>query len=323
MSMHNQILFILAIVFSSAPVVAQDVSVQSELDTSSIMIGQQFRMKVKISQPANRVVIWPNWGDTLVSGIEILEQEKTDTLFSEDKKNVSFTSSYILTSFDSGAYSIPSFPFLVTNGNDTQATFSDPLFIKVNKPEVDTTKDIRDIKGPMDIPFKWKEFLPYVLGVAAAVLVIVLVVLGIVYYVRKRRRAAASIPAPVIPVIPPHVIAEKALLELESKQLWQRGKVKEYYTELTDILRIYIRDVFGIDAPEMVSEEIMKRLRFKTIQGSHTEALRTLFALADMVKFAKAFPGQVENEESMALVRRFITDQIPAADAEKGAEDAD
>ncbi|MCG9912026.1 MAG: BatD family protein [Flavobacteriales bacterium] len=302
---------------------AQNIQVSAGLDTNAIMIGQQFRLKLRVQHPANGVVVWPYLKDTLTKGVEIVDIEKTDTTFSTDKSQITYSAGYILTSFDSGVYAIPPIPFSFTRGRDTETVYSNLLNISVFRPEVDTTQEIRDIKGPAEIPFDWKEALPYVIGGFAVILFVVLMVWFIRRQIAKRKAARAQEPQEPIIVIPPHEMAQKALQELREKQLWQRGKTKEYYTELTDILRIYIRDRFDVDAPEMVSEEIIRRLKFKPIAATQREVLASLLQLADMVKFAKLNPGTFENEECLNTALLFVENTRPVdseSEKEKGGE---
>lgn len=301
---------------------AQNIQVSAGLDTNAIMIGQQFRLKLRVQHPADGVVLWPHLKDTITKGVEIVDIEKTDTTFSADKSQVTYSAGYILTSFDSGVYAIPPIPFSFTRGRDTETVYSDLLNISVFRPEVDTTQEIRDIKGPAEIPFDWKEALPYILVGFAAILSVVLSVWFIRRQIAKRKAARAGEPQELI-ITPPHEIAQKALRELKEKQLWQRGKTKEYYTELTDILRIYIRERFEVDAPEMVSEEIILRLKFKPIAAAQRDVLASLLQLADMVKFAKLNPGSFENEESLNTALSFVENTRPAdaeGEKEKGGE---
>ena len=285
---------------------AQGVKVSGSMDKNTIQIGQQFHLTLKVEQPANRVTLWPMWTDTITKGVEIVGIVKTDTAFSANKDKVTFTRDYLLTSFDSGGYTIPPIALMATTGRDTETAYTEPLFLAVGKPAVDTTKGIKDIKGPVEIPFDWREYLPYVLGAIGAVILLVAIIFMIVYIVRKRRAKRALVPEPTEPPIPPHIVALQALGELEQKQLWQQGKLKLYYTELTDILRDYIRDVYKINAPELLTEEIVQYLRFKNLTGEQKQAVRAILELADMVKFAKVAPTEIENRESLNVVTAFV-----------------
>lgn len=296
---------------------AQRVKVSAGLDTNAILIGQQLHMTLRVEQPANLQVLWPNWNDTIIKGVEIVEIVKTDTVFSANKDKVTFTRDYLLTSFDSGGYTIPPIAFRGTAGRDTETVFTEPLFLMVDKPAVDTSKGIRDIKGPVEIPFDWREYLPYILAAMGAVVVLVVVIYLIVYYIRKRRARRAALPVPEAPPVPPHLVALQALEELGKKQLWQQGKAKQYYTELTDILRDYLRDVYKINAPEMLTEEIVQHMKFKHVTDAQRTVIRSVLTLADMVKFAKVKATDTENLQAFDAVTGFVQETAGRDGSEK------
>lgn len=296
---------------------AQRIKAGAALDTNAIMIGEQFHMKLTVEQPANLQVLWPDWNDTIVTGIEIVETAKTDTVFSADKNKITFTRDYLLTSFDSGAYLIPPIAFKNTAGRDTEIVFTGPLFIQVDKPAVDTTKGIRDIKGPVEIPFDWREYLPFVLAGMGAVILLTVIIYLIVYYIRKRRARRAAIPVPEAPPIPPHLLALEALEQLRGKQLWQQGKTKQYQTELTDILRDYLHDVYKINAPEMLTDEIVQHMRFKHVTDAQRTVIRSVLELADMVKFAKVRATDTENEQAFNAIVGFVQETAGRDGSEK------
>lgn len=301
---------------------AQKASVKASLDTNSIMIGQQFRLNLKVDQVANLSILWPAIGDSIGKGVEVVESVKTDTAFSENKERVTFNKEYILTSFDSGAYTIPALAFVATTGNVAETLWTNPLFVKVERPAVDTTKDIRDIKGPLEIPFDWREFIPHILIGFAALLLILLTIFIVRRAILRRRVAEANKPVYVAPPIPADEKALTALAQLQEKQLWQRGKNKEYHTELTDIIRWYIKESYDVDAPEMLSDEILQRLRFKEINGEHKQLLKVILELADMVKFAKVQPSEIENTESFEAATRFVKETTEALNLAKKAQEA-
>ena len=295
---------------------AQRIKAGAELDTNAILIGQQFHLILKVEQPANLQVLWPNWHHTVVTGVEIVDV-KTDTVFSENKDKISFTRDYLLTSFDSGGYHIPPIAFKGTAGRDTETVFTEPLFISVDKPAVDTTKGIRDIKGPVEIPFDWREYLPYILAGMGGVILLVGIIYWIVYYVRKRRARRAALPVPEAPPVPPHLLALEALEQLRGKQLWQQAKIKQYHTELTDILRDYLRDVYKINAPEMLTDEIVQHMRFKHVTDSQRTVIRSVLELADMVKFAKVRATDTENEQAFNAIVGFVQETAGRDGSEK------
>ena len=156
-----------------------------------------------------------------------------------------------------------------------------------------------------DLPFRFVEIRDYVIyGLIALVLlslIIWLVASQLYKYMRKRENAER-----VLPKIPPHIVANKALVELNHRKLWQNGKYKLYYTELTAILRVYISERWGISAMEYTTPEIIEALSEIDMPRDSRFALVALLRTADMVKFAKAEPEAEENEENYTRAYYFV-----------------
>lgn len=316
----RSILF-MALWFCKDSAFAQTPSVRAQVDSTSFLIGRQISFTLSAGTPANRSTVWPIIGDTLTEGVEVVNELKADTVFSADKSTVTVTRNYLITSFDSGYYQIPSFAFGFTDGKDTDRVFTEPLFLRVNRPEVDTTADIRDIKGPAEIPFDWRELLPHILLATGILLLVGLILFFVIR--RLRRKTLEPEPAVQAQEIPIHEQAVARLYALKGRRLWESGMVKEYYTELTDILRFYIKGRYQIDATEMVSEDIILRLKYKGVSEVHYYSLDALLRESDLVKFAKAFPSGVQNEEALHTAIRWITETAdkPLSDKpEEGGE---
>jgi hypothetical protein len=138
-----------------------------------------------------------------------------------------------------------------------------------------------------------------------ALILLGLVVWLLAWYIARYLRNRAVVPPPA-PKIPPHVVANKALVELGHRKLWQKGKFKAYYTALTSILRTYISGRWDIGALEMTTDEIIAALRDVEMPSASRTDLITTLRTADMVKFAKAEPEAEENEESLSRALYFV-----------------
>jgi hypothetical protein len=290
-------------------VLSQDIKVISKLDTNAMLIGDQVRLNIGISVPVKTMVSWPLIGDTILGHIRVLNRSRIDTTFSTDKKSIRLNQSFLLTTFDSGYFAIPPVRFYVSQPPDTTKILqqSEPAFLNVHTVHVDTTLAIKPIKGPIKVPISFREMLPWIV---AGVLVIALVTLFI-YWLRKRRKAEPVFRLKPRIIMQPH---ETALMELEKlriKKLWQGGKIKEYHTELTEIIRKYIEERFGIMALEMTSDEISDALNEQAvISKSDLNNLIQIFSMADLVKFAKAQPLPSEHELSLEQAVIFVKDTV-------------
>jgi hypothetical protein len=138
----------------------------------------------------------------------------------------------------------------------------------------------------------------------------ILLIAGIWYYLHQRKNKKPFIPKKTRPIIPAHIQALNDLDDLKKKKLWQAGRIKDYYTELTDISRLYIEHRFGINAMEMTSFEIMEVLPEEKINPEELEKLSQTLSTADMVKFAKASPLPGTNDNCWLYTKEFVEKTI-------------
>ena len=110
--------------------------------------------------------------------------------------------------------------------------------------------------------------------------------------------------------IPAIITAREKLAILKDANLWQSGKYKDYYTDLTDIAREYLEGQFDIDAIEMTSDEILEEVRKIQLDNVIFNKLQNTLTTADLVKFAKATPSPTENENAFKDINSFIEDSF-------------
>lgn len=158
-------------------------------------------------------------------------------------------------------------------------------------------QEIRDVKPPVAYPGSMLLWLALLLILAAAA--------GIVL-VRFYRNWKKNSEARREPEIPCWDLALKRLRRLESDDLASKGMIKEFFSRLSDIIRRYIEDRFGVRAPEMTTEEFLSSAGKTKSLGGHDEALKNFLNCCDMVKFAKYGSNIQEMEQSFVLARRFI-----------------
>ncbi|TMM29883.1 hypothetical protein FDT66_08415 [Polaribacter aestuariivivens] len=277
---------------------AQDGMVKAEIDTANIRIGEQFQLKISVNETKN--VIIPK---LLLKGLEVVDSTKVDTI-----KN-SLIRKYILTGFDSGAFYIPQQQIFVKN----QAYLTDSLLVNVATVAIDTTKVKKfPIKSIKKEPYTFDDFKIYLYILLAA-----LAIIGFWIYwfvIRKRKEEEDG---PTYRTLPPYEEAIYRLNELDEKLLWQNNKVKEYYSELTEIVRGYIERELKVPALENTTDEVLEMLRnFKqadTIQTSQEtlDKLRSLLREADLVKFAKSKPLALEIEEDRKDAQEIVSNLKP------------
>jgi hypothetical protein len=291
--------------------ISQTIQATAKADTTAIAIGQQVLFHLDFTAPKKTKVIWPILQDSLASHVEIVRKSAIDTTINGDY--IKYSQRLTITSFDSGAYTIPPIGINYQLANDTamQHAFSEAVVFRVQTVKVDTTRAIRDIKGPMEAPLTFAEILPWLLAFLALAIVITLVW----YYLRQRKHNKPFITLPRKPKQPAYQIALESLEGLKSRKLWQNGRIKEYYSDLTDILRLYIEEQLGVTAIEMTTDEILHSFADKNGISGLLNRLRQVLTTADLAKFAKAQPIASENELSMQNAIEFVKETIPAQPA--------
>jgi hypothetical protein len=292
---------------------SQYVEILAELDTNLITIGDQFNLRLQVSQPSGMDVVFPDIMDTLTSEIEVLQQFETDTTWSGNDQ-IELKKRYLLTCFDSGLYEIPPLPFRLSFDNWIDTVFSNSMYLLVYTVPLDST--IRDIKQPIDVPVSLAEVLPYIL-IGAGILALAY---GIIYILRKRKRKE-PVFAFTKPRDPPHVIALRELDELRKAKLWQKNEYKVYYTRLTEIIRRYIERRFGIPAMEQTTFDILRSWKEEGYEDQELiDILKQLLNLADLVKFAKEKPLPTDNEINMDNAYVFVRKTRPVVMIPEEAE---
>ncbi len=302
------------------PALAQEIELNARLDTSALLIGDQINLTLEAKIPRSYHLVWPEIADTLIRQVEVIKKSRIDTLDQPDASGaLLLTQKMVITSFDSGYFAIPPFIFLYQKPGETdyQVAETEALLLEVNNPDIDLKGDIKDIKVPLKAPVTFAEIWPWLL----AGLILAGGILLLIYFLRRRKKAQPLVMFRRKPPQPAHIIALDELEKLRAKKLWQSGKVKQYHTELTDIIRDYIMTKFGIHAVEMVTPEILESVEGTRLNPATRLKLQEMLELADLVKFAKENPLPDEQERSMNYAIDFVKESIHAVEEIPQAEE--
>lgn len=268
--------------------------VNAEIDTTNIRIGEQFNLKISVNEIKN--VIIPKLE---LKGLEVVDTAKTDTLKS------SLVKKYTITGFDSGSFYIPQQQIFVKN----QAFLTDSLLVNVATIAIDTSKIKKfPIKSIKSEPYVLDDFKGYIW-----ITLVVLLLIGILVYLLFFRKKKETVEEVVIPLKPAYEEAIEKLQQLDEKLLWQNNKIKEYYSELTEIVRNYIGRDIEIPTFEQTSNEIIELIEAQNTKkklGLSKETIATIHSLlknADLVKFAKSKPLSHEIEDDRKFAELIIT----------------
>lgn len=293
----KNVLVIVFFVFASLQSIAQSGAVvEARFDTSAIQIGDQTTFSVLVEFKSGDSIVAPILADTLTKSIEIVEQLKTDTTYSDDLTRTLLTFNYLTTSFDSGYHVVPPINYQI-NG---QTVSSNPTLLEVQNTPVQVDAPLAPIYDPLEVHLTFWDYLvlywPYLVGS-----LVFLIAAFVAYkYFKNKPKQQEIIRVDPIPVSrPAHEIALEQLRALEEEKLWQNSRTKQYYSELSIILREYLQNRYQINALELTTHEI--ETQFQTIELEHDVQLKLfpLLRLADLVKFAKATPLHSENTDSI------------------------
>jgi hypothetical protein len=288
-------LYILFLLISTS-LFAQKVT--TSIDSTKKKIGAEFKLTLKTDVDTLSKVKFPN--AKFFGALEVIQSYKIDTV--KNGARYELIKKYGLTQFDSGKYTIPRIPVLI-NG---KPSFSDSIKVEVNDVKVDTLKqkmyDIKDIAKVESPLGSWWIYLLILLAIG---------VIGyFVYKYIKKRQSQPKVEA--IVYTSPIEKATSLLQQLEKKELWQKGEIKNYYSELTDIARNYIEEEIHIPAMESTTSELIEGLRKAAKQqklklsNETVENLEKVLKQADLVKFAKVKPLDFEIEEDKKRISSSI-----------------
>jgi hypothetical protein len=284
-------IFLFVSVISSS--ISQEVHVSAAFDTSMIFIGDQIKFTVTVDKPSGLSLRLPFFKDTICKNIEIISGPVSDSLITGGR--IKINRKYLITSFDSGKYQVPPVFAEIKNQDGLKRFYSDYSQLEVMRVRIapaDTTAKIFDIIKPYKAPLTAGEVLPWVL--LASLLGVL--AWAIMRFIRKMKKSAAGVETVINPD-PAHVIAFRDLEKLREQQLWQKGEIKFYYTRLTEILRQYLENRYGVFSLELTTAETLESLvktGFKKDESYNQ--LKSVLTGADLVKFAKYIPEPTENE---------------------------
>lgn len=281
---------------------AQHVTVENRIDSAAIFVGQRIGITLEVSADKGKDVFLPQLDSLaqITPGIEVLSSTPVDTQFVNEGKRMILKKKYYITSFDSALYLIPGLGVTV----DNKVYNAKNLALKVVAFEVDTLhpEQFFPNKGIMSPSFQWSEWslmlwLSFIVVVVTAILIYVAIRLKdnkpIIRHIKLKQHVA------------PHKAAMKKIEQIKEDKIWQSEDSKEYYTQLTDTLRQYIKERYGFNATEMTSFEIIQHLEEVNDSEAISE-LRELFQTADLVKFAKYNTMINENDRNLVYAIEYI-----------------
>ncbi len=293
--------------------------VSASIDSTELWVGDQSTLHLQALQDKETIVDFPVYGEELVPGIEVVARSERDTTEQADGRII-VKQDLTITSFADSLFYIEPIPFVA----DGDTFLTDPLTLNVIQPfEIDTAANaITDIKPIYRAPIWWWGIIRWIL------LGLGLIALGIGIYFLVKYIKANQKQADEAEKINPELLrpAEEVALEkldkIKAEKIWQQGRLKDYYTELTDVVREYIARRFEITAEEKTSDEILRELKPILMEQKELYTrLKDMLRLADLVKFAKWNALPDENEISLLSAYQFVRETTPIPAEETTAEE--
>jgi hypothetical protein len=291
----------------------------------AITVGDKLTLTLEVEAPPAIDIEMPELAQDL-GAFTIRSARTTPDIPDGDVRR--WTHRYTLDTFASGELEIPSLevgfidrrPETLANGSPVEGTLtSEPLLVTVKSVLTGDEQegDYRDIRDAVDVPLpiRWRAYWP----LAAAIIIIGGVVLVLLWNARRRKARTARER-----IVPPHIRAGLQLDALEREGLPEQGRFHEFYVRLSDIVRQYIEQRFGLRAPERTTEEFLRETRDDPLLSREQKDLLAGFLrAADMVKFARREPAIEECRAAFASARGFIDQTAPAPGLARPAEPHD
>jgi hypothetical protein len=306
--MKKTLLFLMATFALLGGLKAQQVEVDGKVESTDVQVGKPFTLDLSLKVPYGWFVEWNDFAnDSLTEHLDIIKRGEVERTADADS-NVIVRQQLTLMTFDTGQVQVPSVGLTYARSFDDPNRFkayTDPINLYSTTMTVDTTQAFKPIVEPLKAPIQMKEVFPWIL----AALLLVLLVLGIWLLLRRRKRSVDENGNVVRgPVIPPYDKAVGDLENLRQQKLWQSGKVKEYFSALTDIAREYIEGQFGVNAVEMTTDDILDEVKPLHFSAETYAKLKETMEVADLVKFAKYSTTSLESENAMTSMTEFVNE---------------
>ena len=274
----------------------QEVSARARVDSTRYAVGDAITVHLDVTHPKGASLKMAV-ADSL-EGFSVLGRSP----FVLNGETAS-SATLVVSRYDSGTAVLPPLELLYMLPGDTTLhhASTNPLFLTVRTLLVDTSQAYRDLKPPLSIPLTLAEIAEYA-GIVLAIAV--MVYLGYRWWKKRQQKKTGDVYVP--PPRPAHLIALEELAILKEKKLWQQGLIKQFYSEVSEVLRRYVENRYRLMALEQTTDEIMEGLKRLHVKPSACSKVETVLQLSDLVKFAKYQPGISEHEEVLTMAYDIV-----------------
>lgn len=292
----------------SGATAAADMKLSVTLDSAYVLMGKATPLHISAvgsRDDAGKLLI-PK--DSLNAKVEILRILKADTI-DHGNNRMEINQDLLLQSFDSGDYRLNPIMY-VSGGGETIS--SNRLVLRV-MPVAGDSITLNDFAGTADVNRNWIDYIPDFLYYYWMWILIGLIAIGgaVAAYIMMRKKKDSKSAADLEPKLSPYDQAITDLTALKSQKLCEKGQEKEFYSTLTEILRVYLYRRFGINAMEMTSSQIRGALYSNPATRLPKKYMDQVLEIADFVKFAKVRPLPDDNVNAFESAMTFVEDTKP------------
>lgn len=313
------LLTIALLLLSALNVSAGKTIVKAKLDSTILLMGKTTGLQITVDQDKGVKGVLPLFSKIKENGIigvcgdsvELRAPKSIDTTENENRLKIVYN--VPVQAFDSGYYELPEIEFV--NGRDTVRSNRVALKV-VPVPNLTADSPIDEYANVSDPenPSIFDSLPDWMIDFWWVILLIILAIVAFLIAWRKYKKDGKLIGKKYIPT--PYEVATTSLRELKEKKLWEQGMEKEYFTELTDILRLYLYGRFGINAVEMTSRQILAAMKANPEIKDKRPMIRQILNMADFVKFAKVRPLPEDNIAAFDNARKFVIETKPVEPVE-------
>src|SRR3989339_1971542 len=275
----------------------------ASVDKDEVTIGDKIKLVIRVKYMDDITIQFPE-----VNGqIGVFAIKKTGFAETSEREKDGYSvveRNYVLSSYEIGRHAIPSLKIKYKGSRGEGEVAANEVIIDITGviKEGELSGDIKDILPPIDVPTSFKRLIVWI-SVGTGLLLLSGIICGLVYKFKKR----SKIQEQTFIKRTPHEIACELLERLLKEDLIAKGLVREYYYRITNILRHYIEDRFGLLAPERTTEEFLTEMAHTNqLDATHKILIREFLERCDMVKYAKYGPSKLEIKETYDAAKRFI-----------------
>ncbi len=284
---------------------AQSVRITATLDSTNYRVGDWIRIQLSAEHASQATMLWDQPVKLAVPGFEKLAESAIDSIqqndFLTERKTIT------ITTFDTGVWQIPPITCYFLHDGRTDSASTNPLSVYVSYVAVDTAAAARPMKGIF--PVATDHFSVWWLLLSVISLILLLLTAWYFLLVKNRNKPSHILQNDDRRL--PHEKAFDHLVLLEQQKPWEQKLVKEYYVQVTQILREYIESGLGMPALENTAHELIAALRKKPLDETLIRQLNADLQLADLVKFAKAQPATASHLQILHTAKVFIQQTAP------------